>query len=142
MPSAQLDNLVKIGKLKAEPPAQAELDGLIRSGSVRLVDAANDKLSFESRFDLAYNAAHALALAALRFHGYRSENRYVVFQALAHTLALPNEQWRVLDQAHSKRNRAEYEGHLDADTKLLESLIRVAREVETRVLALGPVPKV
>lgn len=99
MPSPQLDNLVKIGKLKTEPSAKAELDGLIHSGLARLVDAENAALSFESRFDLAYNAAHALALAALRFHGYRSENRYVVFQALVHTLGLPNEQWRVLDQA-------------------------------------------
>src|SRR6187401_23711 len=79
MPSDQLDNLVRIGKLKTEPPAQAELDGLIRSGTVRLRDAENTTLSLESRFDLAYNAAHALALAALRSRGYRSENRYLVF---------------------------------------------------------------
>jgi hypothetical protein len=136
MPSPQLDNLVKIGQLKTEPSAKAELDGLIRSGLARLVDAENATLSFESRFDLAYNAAHALALAALRFHGYRSENRYVVFQALVHTLGLPNEQWRVLDQAHVKRNRSEYEGSLDVDTKALEALIRVAREVENRLSKL------
>jgi hypothetical protein len=86
MPSPQLENLVEIGKLKPEPPAQTELDGLIHSGTVRFADAKNDKLSFESRFDLAYNAAHAHALAALRFHGYRSENRYLVFQSLEHTL--------------------------------------------------------
>jgi len=136
MPSSQLDNLVKIGQLKIEPAAKAELDGLIHSGLARLVDAENATLSFESRFDLAYNAAHALALAALRFHGYRSENRYVVFQALVHTLGLPNEQWRVLDQAHVKRNRSEYEGSLDVDTKALEALIRVAREVENRLSKL------
>jgi hypothetical protein len=63
----------------------------------------------EGRFDLAYNAAHALALAALRWHGYRSERRYIVFQCLTHTLNLSPEQWRVLDQAHRKRNVAEYE---------------------------------
>ena len=139
MPSQPLDNLVKIGKLKVEPPAQAELDGLIHSGTVRLADAENDKLNFESRFDLAYNAAHALALAALRFHGYRSENRYLVFQSLEHTLKLPPEQWRVLDQAHGKRNRAEYEGLVDIDSKLLEAVIRIGREIEKRVRALGPV---
>lgn len=50
---------------------------------------ANATLAIESRFDLAYNAAHALALAALRARGYRSDNRYVVFQALPHTLGLP-----------------------------------------------------
>lgn len=132
----QLDNLVTIGKLKLEPPAEAELDGLVASGSARLADARNDALRFESRFDLAYNAAHALALAALRFHGYRSENRYLVFQALQHTVELPAAQWRVLDKAHGQRNRAEYEGYLDKDEQLLAAVLRIAHEVEERVRAL------
>ena len=139
MDSSPLDNLVRIGKLKAEPPAQAELDGLVRSGLVRLRDAENASLSLESRFDLAYNAAHALSLAALRWHGYRSENRYLVFQSLTHTLALDATQWRVLDQAHNKRNLAEYEGDLDVDDALVAALIRVALTVAERVAALGPV---
>ena len=139
MTSSPLDNLVRIGKLKAEPPAQAEFDGLVRSGLVRLHDAENAALSLESRFDLAYNAAHALSLAALRWHGYRSENRYLVFQSLTHTLALEATQWRVLDQAHNKRNLAEYEGDLDVDDALVQALIRVARTVADRVAALGPV---
>jgi hypothetical protein len=83
MSSTPLDNLVRAGKLKREPPAPAELDGLIRSGAVRLKDAELPALSLESRFDLAYNAAHSLALAALRSHGYRSDNRYLVFQDAA-----------------------------------------------------------
>lgn len=132
----QLDNLARIGKLKAEPAAESELWGLIRSGTRRLDDAARDDLSLESRFDLAYNAAHALALAALRFHGYRSDSRYLVFQCLQHTLGLPAEQWRVLDQAHRKRNLAEYEGEMDMDAQLLAALLRVAREVEQRVTPL------
>jgi len=90
-------------------------------------------LSLESRFDLAYNAAHALALAALRFHGYRSDSRYLVFQCVQHTLDLPAEQWRVLDQAHRKRNIAEYEGEMDVDEQLVAALLRVAREVAKRV---------
>src|SRR4051812_27643513 len=94
MPSP-LENLARIGQLKKEPAAQAELDGLIRSGRVRLADARIAGLSLESKFDLAYNAAHALALSALRFHGYRSESRYLVFQSLQHTVNLPAEQWRV-----------------------------------------------
>lgn len=135
-----LDNLVRVGQLKAEPPAQAEFHGLIRSGQLRLTDAHNPALSLESRFDLAYNAAHALSLAALRWHGYRSENRYLVFQCLAHTLQLEAPQWRVLDQAHRKRNLAEYEGDLDVDKALIEALLRVAKTVADRVVALGPVP--
>lgn len=139
MTSSPLDNLVRIGKLKVEPLAQAEFDGLVRSGLVRLRDAENAALSLESRFDLAYNAAHALSLAALRWHGYRSENRYLVFQSLTHTLSLEATQWRVLDQAHNKRNLAEYEGDLDVDDALVQALIRVARTVADRVAALGPV---
>jgi hypothetical protein len=134
----QLDSLVRIRQLKAEAAAQSEIDGLIRSGKARLKDAQTESLSLDGRFDLAYNAAHAFSLAALRWHGYRSENRYTVFQCLQHTVKLPPEQWRVLDQAHRKRNVAEYEGDLDVDQKLVESLIRVANEVAARVTALGP----
>ncbi len=133
MSHPQLENLVRIGKLKAEPPGQGELEGLVRSGVRRLGDAERTELSLESRFDLAYNAAHALALAALRYRGYRSESRYLVFQCLQHTIDLPSEQWRVLDQAHRKRNLAEYEGDVDIDEQLAAALVRVAREVANRV---------
>ena len=135
----QLDNLVRTRQLKAEAGSQVEIDGLLRSGHARLKDAQLEKLSLDSRFDLAYNAAHAFSLAALRWHGYRSENRYLVFQCLEHTAKIPAEQWRVLDQAHRKRNIAEYEGHLDVDRSLVEALVRVATEVASRVAALGPV---
>ncbi len=136
-----LDNLVRVRQLKAETPTQEELDGLIRSGNARHKDAQLDGLSLDSRFDLAYNAAHAFALAALRWHGYRSEHRFIVFQCLEHTVKLPPEQWRVLDQAHRKRNVAEYEGHLDVDRALVEALIRVGQEVATRMAALGPLER-
>lgn len=138
MALAELENLARIDRLKPEPPAQSEFDGLVGSGRNRLTDAANESLSLESRFDLAYNAAHALALAALRWHGYRSESRYLVFQCLKHTLSLPNEKWRVLDQAHRTRNRSEYEGRQEVDSALLDAVIRVTHDVAERVAALGP----
>jgi hypothetical protein len=90
-PQETLQNLAKIGKLKAEPPDQAEFDGLLRSARNRLPDAQNPGLNPESRFSLAYDAAHSLALAALRWHGYRSENRYIVFQILGSTVSLPKD---------------------------------------------------
>ncbi|WP_461516969.1 hypothetical protein [Porticoccus sp.] len=136
-----LDNLVKVGQLKEEPPDAREFAGLVSSGIVRLKDAKLEQISQESRFDLAYNAAHALALAALRWHGYRSENRYQVFQCLKHTLALPNEQWRVLDMAHRKRNLAEYEGCMEVDENLLDSLIRTAETVAEKISALASLDK-
>ena len=126
MANDKLENLATIGQLKAEAASEEEIAGLLRSGAVRLTDAKNAELSKESRFDLAYNAAHALSLAALRRAGYRSESRYLVFQCTQHTMDLAADQWRVLDQAHRKRNLAEYEGDIDVDDQLLEALIRVA----------------
>jgi len=88
---------VKIGKLKEEPPDQSEFDGLVRSAERKLPDAQNAALSSESRFILAYDAAHSLALAALRWHGFRSGNRYTVFQVLGWTASFPVAKWRFLD---------------------------------------------
>jgi hypothetical protein len=76
MPIDKLENLVRIRQLKAEPATEEEIAGLLRSGKVRLEDAKNANLSQESRFDLAYNAAHALSLAALRHAGYRNLAEY------------------------------------------------------------------
>jgi hypothetical protein len=129
MPQA-LDNLCGPGKpLKAEPPDANEVAGLLRTGVARLNDARNATLALESRFDLAYNAAHALCLAALRKAGYRSANRYIVFQALPHTLGLGPEVWRVLDKCHNARNLGEYEGLLDVDERLVKDLITATQAV-------------
>ena len=117
-------NLSGPGKpLKPEAPDDIEIAGLLRTGIARLRDAQNTTLALESRFDLAYNAAHALCLAALRRMGYRSSNRYIVFQVLPHTLGLGPEVWRVLDKCHNARNSGEYEGILDVDERLVTDLI-------------------
>lgn len=76
-----LANLARIGKLTAEPGTAGEIKGLLTSGSERLADARNEGLALSSRFDLAYNAAHAFSLSASGLHGYRSDSCYLVFQA-------------------------------------------------------------
>lgn len=131
-----LDNLVRIGKLKEEPADAREIAGLVASADERLTDAGNSSLSLSSRFDLAYNATHALALAALRARGYRSEQRYLVFQLLPQTLDLANDQWRVLDTAHRRRNAIEYEGIVEVDETLVEAMLRVATEMRRRLESL------
>lgn len=122
--------------LRREPTDAAEVDGLERSGRVRLGDAKNDANSLESRFDLAYNAAHALCLAALRRCGYRATKRYVVFQVLPHTLGLGPEIWRVLDKCHQMRNQSEYEGDLSIDERILTDLISACDIVATALARL------
>jgi hypothetical protein len=125
--------------LKAEPGDQAEFDGLVKSGRARLLDARNDTLSIESRFDLAYNASHALSLAALRWQGYRSDYRYIVFQCLQHTLGLDAKVWKMLDHCHHLRNRGEYEGFLDINEQLVNELIEATEVVLAGVDKLGPI---
>ena len=136
---SSLENLSGPGKsLQKEPPDAKEIAGLKHSGLVRLTDAAKFTNSLESRFDLAYNAAHALCLAALRWHGYRPGNRYIVFQVLPHTLGLGSEVWRMLDKCHNIRNRGEYEGDLNVDEQLVTDLIAVCRVVVAKVDTLQP----
>ena len=136
-----LENLVTIKALNREPPNQVEFDGMVLAATTKLQDVRLPGLSPDSQFSLAYGAAHALALAALRWHGYRSDKRYIVFQCLQHTLGLENAKCRVLDQCHRRRNLAEYEGHLDIDAQLLKELITLANELLDRVKALGVIQK-
>lgn len=131
----KLDNLVKIRQLKTEPFDQAEFDGMVASAKRRLQDAMLEALSEESRFSLAYGAAHALSLAAMRWYGYRSDNRYLVFQCLEYTANLDTQKWRLLDKCHKLRNLAEYEGQLDITPQLLQELISITRELLARVEA-------
>ena len=135
-----LENLTGAGKpLRKEPPDAKEFAGLKRSALARLTDSARISNSLESRFDLDYNAAHALWLAALRWHGFRSANRSIVFQVLLHTLGLGPEVWRVLDKCHSVRNLGEYEGGLNIDDRLVADLIAACQRVAAKLDSLAPI---
>jgi hypothetical protein len=83
--SHPLDNLCGPGKaLQPEAPDANELAGLLRSGNARLKDARNPTLALESQFDLAYNAAHSLCLAALRRWATRGQPVHRVSGTAAH----------------------------------------------------------
>jgi hypothetical protein len=132
-----LERLAGPGNVLAqEAPDAKEFDGLVRSGLARLKDAENEANSLESRFDLAYGAAHALCLAALRYRGFRPSKRYIVFQVLPDTLGLGAEVWRVLSKCHDMRNRTEYEGALDVDERLVADLIGACRKVGDKIKEL------
>lgn len=135
MSSRELDNLVKSGLLKREEADQKEITGLVDSGRKRLADAQKGGLSDEGRFDLAYNAAHAFALAAMRRLGYRPAKRYIVFQALEHTLDLKPEVWRIFDKCHGNRNILEYDGIFDVDRQLLTDLVDSTKILEKALIS-------
>jgi len=137
--TSPLESLSGPGKsLRKEPPDAKEYEGLKRSGLARLADAGNAANSVEGRFDLAYNAAHALCLAALRRLGYRATSRYIVFQVIPHTLGLGPEVWRVLAKCHDIRNMGEYEGNLGVDERIVVDLITACRAVAAKLGSLPP----
>ena len=141
MSKPELDNLVRIERLKSEPPTANEYLGMVMAARSRLTDAQNENLDSDSRFDLAYGAAHRLALAALRRQGYRSENRITVFQTLVHTLGTTAADVQVFLQAHNERNLAEYEGRVEIDEELLANLIQSTKTIEAAVARLDPPAK-
>lgn len=143
MPLSQpaLDNLVRIGQLKAEPRNEAEVHRILAMARTHLKDARLAGVSREGRFISAYTAGHAAALGALRWHGYRSENRFTVFQCLEHTVGWPPVRWRVLDAAHQKRNLAEYEGVLDVEESTIAELCALVTALIADVVKLTEPPK-
>lgn len=124
------------GSLQAEPPNANEFARLRAAAERSLADARVHGISLEGRFMMAYGAAHAWCTAALRYHGYRPQNRFIVFQALPHTLGLGPEVWRVLSHAHSRRNQVEYEGGLDISESFVCDVIKACEQVRDALEAL------
>jgi len=136
MAADALANLARIGQLKVEARNPAEVLRMLKQAKTRLADAQLAHVSVDGRFASSYGAGHAAALAALRWHGYRSENRFMVFQCLPHTLGWPPHRWRALDAAHQKRKLAEYEGYLDVEESLVRELIALVSDLIADVEAL------
>jgi hypothetical protein len=136
MSLSALENLARVGQLKVEARNDVEVGRMLAMARIRVSDSKLSKLSTEGRFSSAYSAAHAAALAALRWHGYRSENRYTVFQCLTHTVGWSAPRWRVLDAAHRQRNLAEYEGFVEFEESAIDELRTLAQELISAVAAL------
>ena len=111
-----LDNLHKIGQLKAHPPDVDEIERLLAAAARGIADARSDAISAETRFDAAYRAIMQVALAALMSHGYRPDTKRpghhaTVIQVLSLTLGLESSRVLVLDTLRRKRNLTDYTGH-------------------------------
>ncbi len=148
--SDALDNLVGTGQLKRERTSREEIAAFLAAADLSLADAKVAALSATGRFKHAYDAAHALALAALRAHGLRPDrglgHRAIVFQSLAHTIGAEPRLWSTLDRYHTKRNRSEYGGLVKASDAEARDLLALATELhgsflqwlQTHPLAGGP----
>lgn len=137
MPShrSNLENLARVGQLHAEPPDETETAKLLAGARQWLKDARTPALGSSSRFSLAYNAAHSLALAALRAAGYRpsgSGHRIVLFQVLEFTLDAPKRVALALVQHHVRRNRLEYDAAEVSEVEA-KDLLELVSELEAMV---------
>lgn len=126
------------GPLAAEAADAREFAGLRKKALACLHDAQRPELSLESRFTLAYNAAHALCNAALRHASFRARQRYIVFQVLPHTLGLGADTVRFLSKCHELRNLGEYEGDLNVTERLVADLLVACNDLAQAVEGLPP----
>jgi hypothetical protein len=110
-----LQNLLRIGRLKAHEPAPAEIQRLLAAIDRNLADAAVVAISDETRFDAAYKAVMQCALVAMLAAGYRpatSEpgHHQTMIQSLPLALGAGNDVWVVLDALRRQRNANDYTG--------------------------------
>ena len=133
-----LDRLVTTGQLKVQPSSQSEIAGFLANADQALADAQIPALSSANRFKLTYDAAHALALAGMRAHGYRPGSgpghRAVVFQSLVHTVGASATLASSLNRYHTKRNRSEYDGLVLATDSEARDMITLTTDLKALVL--------
>jgi hypothetical protein len=110
-----LQNLLRIGRLKAHAPTAAEVQRLLKAIDRNLADAGVATISDETRFDAAYKAVMQCALVAMMAAGYRPATSEVghhqtMIQSLPLTLGVANDVWVVLDALRKQRNANDYTG--------------------------------
>jgi hypothetical protein len=134
-----LENLPRLGQLKAHLADATEIDRLLTAAQRNLRDAGVKTISAETRFDAAYKGVMQSALAALMIHGYRPDanrpgHHMTVVQSLPLTIGLENKRMVVLDTLRRQRNAADYTGN-DIDESTAEYCIIEARWLIDEVLA-------
>lgn len=126
-----LENLLKIGQLKAHSTDRLEVRRLLEAARRNLEDAEVEAISLETRFDAAYKGIMQVALVALLANGYRADSRghhQLMIQSLPLTIGISKERMLVLDTMRRKRNAADYLGN-DVDRGSVEVCITQASEL-------------
>ena len=133
-----LENLSKIGQLEAHTSDAKQLGKLLEAAERSTADAKEESISNETRLDAAYRAISQLCMAALWANGYRPSkskpgHHQTMIQSLVHSVALDNDQMRLLDTFRVKRNAIDYTGE-DVDGGSVEECIKAAEGLQLHVL--------
>jgi hypothetical protein len=134
-----LENLLKMGQLKAHPPDADEIDRLLTAAQRNLRDARVTSISAETRFDAAYKSIMQCALAAMMLNGYRPEtnrpgHHMTLVQSLPLTIGLESKRAVVLDALRRQRNVSDYTGD-DIDESATGHCIAEASRLIEEVVA-------
>lgn len=127
------DNLqthVIVSKIRA---SSKEIKGYIESAERFLKDASVTSVSDNSRFILAYQSIHSIAVMALRACGFKlrgTQNSHVrVIASLQFTLCIEPERIQYLQLLREKRNEEQYDGGTEMTEIILDETIKQAEEL-------------
>lgn len=138
-----MQNLLRLGRLKAHVADEREIARLLASAEQALRDARVTGLSSGSRLDLAYKALIQSALAAMLARGFRpatSEpgHHQLLIQALPKTAGIDPGRVQVLDALRKARNLSDYGGVVVSDATARECADEAGRllaEVKAEIRA-------
>lgn len=132
-----LEESVHAGRLKREPSSSTEIKGFLDHAKRALADASVPGVSATGRFEFAYTAAHALALAGLRMRDLRPGSgpghRAIVFLSLPQTVGAPETLASSLNRYHTRRNKSEYGDWSAASEAEADDLLALARRLQGTV---------
>lgn len=119
----------------SSPEEMRELMGIARRD---LKDCQTEGLSDDWRFNIAYNAALQLAIAALAAAGYRASrdsHHYRVIQSLALTVGADADLVSQFDAFRKKRNISAYERMGTVSQQECGEMVKLAMTLEKQVRA-------
>ncbi|HNU86205.1 MAG: hypothetical protein QM256_03575 [Pseudomonadota bacterium] len=125
------------GWLKSHKTSREEIANLLAIVERDLADAANESISPDSRFGIAYNAALKLCTVLLSAAGYRADktrHHYLTIQAMPLILGRDRaNDAQYLDTCRNKRNIAEYHYVGNVTARDVEELTGFAKELSVTV---------
>ena len=121
-------------------PSTKEIAGLLALADRNLADAGIRGLSAEGRFQFAYDAALAMATAALHAAGYRTNSNIpghhaVTVESLQRTIGVDATLVRKLDAFRRKRNRVSYDAPAAVSAKEAADMLALAAQLRRDVEA-------
>jgi hypothetical protein len=133
-----IDNFIKSGVLVAQVSSKSEIDDLLKIVERDLEDSAQNEISCDWQFGIAYNAALKLANVLVRASGYRVKGHGHHMNTIAMIPLILGEHKRddsdYLDACRRKRNIVEYDCVGGATSEDVFELREFVQEFQVEVL--------